>query len=172
MSITRLAPIQYLQHAKVKVDISKSSPRRFRAAAASSCYDRAAVVDVSTVLAEPMRLASTDASFSSFMSREESQGPHPAAGRNRARRHNQIIPADTKSYVVAGQCEVQLSPDLVVGISTFGNSQYCQMTIEFHDSNGNMCTYSQWKAEQELTGIQAQQSHQRYRVASCFAYAS
>ena len=83
-----------------------------------------------------------------FRSRVECQG------RNRARFHTKSIPADARSYVVAGQCEVQLSTDLVVGASTYGNSQYCQMTIEFHDSEGKLCTYGEWKAEQEKKSME------------------
>lgn len=59
------------------------------------------------------------------------------------------IPEDAKSFAVAGQCEVQLNDTVIVGCKTFGNSQYCQMIIEWRNEHGVSCTYGDWKSQLE-----------------------
>ena len=67
--------------------------------------------------------------------------------------HARTIPSDSKQYYVSGACEVQLSPDLVIGIRTFGRTQSCQLTIKWRGAAGGNCTYGEWKA-QELSDVE------------------
>mmetsp|Transcript_11299 Transcript_11299/g.28999 ORF Transcript_11299/g.28999 Transcript_11299/m.28999 type:complete len:276 (+) Transcript_11299:306-1133(+) len=58
------------------------------------------------------------------------------------------IPADCKDFVVAGNCEVQLDDDLVVGLASMGRTQCCMMTIKWLcGEDGAECSYGAWLEE-------------------------
>eukprot|EP00873_Tetraselmis_striata_P006655 jgi/Tetstr1/426919/TSEL_017132.t1 len=77
-----------------------------------------------------------------------SQPRAPVQRRVRSVAGKTAIPADCKDFVVAGNCEVQLDDDLVVGLASMGRTQCCMMTIKWLcGEDGAECSYGAWLEE-------------------------
>jgi len=66
--------------------------------------------------------------------------------------HEEPIPDESTEIVVFGNVEVQLAPELIVGMACFGRTTHCcMMTIKWLRLSGEECSFGDWKTERATT---------------------